>query len=234
MTQGATARRQLDADLEGLQKRVLEMGALAGAQLQHAVAVLEGRAEAREVEKRDRQLDALELAIDDACAHVIAKRQPAAGDLRLILGISKMVSELERIGDKARKIARLSAQLQHEGFHDAAWASAVSRLAGEVSALLKDGLSAFMEADIALAVKVIRRRRDLSATAGEIGSEIVRKMVAHSAAVPHLLKMLNLTRAIDRASDHAGDFAEHLIYVFRGTDVRHATLEEIEREAGGA
>lgn len=225
--------RQFDADLAALRNRVVEMGALVDEQFRQALdALASGRdAMVDEVIKRDAAVNALEVRIDDACAHVIAKRQPAAGDLRMILGVSKIVSELERVGDKARKVARLSRALHATGELDPEWLADMRRIAGDARTLLREALDAFVRSDVDTAVAVIRRNRRVASEADALNKDIVRRITERSGHVAALLDMMALTRAVDRVADHAGDLAEHVVYIVKGTDVRHATIEQIEAEA---
>lgn len=225
--------KQFDADLTALRTRVVEMGGLVDEQFQHAVVALAtGKTLlADEVVARDAAVNALEVRIDDACAHLIAKRQPAASDLRMVLGVSKIVSELERIGDKARKIARLTAKLGDSGAFDGGWVGDIERLSERARHMLRESLNAFVRSDLEAAVGVLRSNRDFAAETSAISKEVVRRMTAQPSDVPALLDMLSITRAVDRVADHSANIAEHLVYIVRGTDVRHATLEQVEREA---
>lgn len=225
--------KQFDADLTALRTRVVEMGGLVDEQFQHAVhALATGKIMlADEVVARDSAVNALEVRIDDACAHLIAKRQPAASDLRMVLGVSKIVSELERIGDKARKIARLTAKLGDSGAFDAGWTGDIERLSERARRMLGESLNAFVRSDLEAAVSVLRSNRDFAGETSAVSKEVVRRMTAQPSDVPALLDMLSITRAVDRVADHSANIAEHLVYIVRGTDVRHATLEQVEREA---
>lgn len=225
--------KQFDADLTSLRARVVEMGGLVDEQFRRAIEALATAKTmlAEEVVTNDAAVNALEVRIDDACAHVIAKRQPAASDLRMVLGVSKMVSELERIGDKARKIARLTAKVYEGGAVEAGWLGDIERLAEQARRMLREALNAFVRSDLEAAVGVLRANRDFARETSAVSKEVVRRMSAQPSDVPTLLDMLSITRAIDRVADHSANIAEHLVYIVRGTDVRHATLEQVEREA---
>ncbi len=225
--------KQFDADLTALRTRVVEMGGLVDEQFKRAIEALVKAKSllAAEVVAKDAAVNLLEVRIDDACAHVIAKRQPAASDLRMVLGVSKIVSELERIGDKARKIARLSANVEESGASDGGWISDIEDLAERARKLLRDALDAFVRSDLEAAVAVLRSNRSFARDTSAVSKEVVRRMSAQPDSVPGLLDMLSITRAVDRVADHAANIAEHLVYIVRGTDVRHATLEQIEKEA---
>jgi phosphate transport system protein len=149
----------------------------------------------------------------------------------MVLGVSKMVSELERIGDKARKIARLTAKVYEGGAVEAGWLGDIERLAEQARRMLREALNAFVRSDLEAAVGVLRANRDFARETSAVSKEVVRRMSAQPSDVPTLLDMLSITRAIDRVADHSANIAEHLVYIVRGTDVRHATLEQVEREA---
>ncbi|HWS27432.1 MAG TPA: phosphate signaling complex protein PhoU [Xanthomonadales bacterium] len=224
--------KQFDADLTALRSRVVEMGGMVDEQFRRAVEALATSKTmvAEEVIRNDASVNALEVRIDDACAHLIAKRQPAASDLRMVLGVSKIVSELERIGDKARKIARLTAKVS-DGGNDAGWIGDIERLSEGARRMLRESLNAFVRSDLETAVSVLRSNRDFAGDTSLVSKEVVKRMSAQPENVPRLLDMLSITRAVDRVADHAANIAEHLVYIVRGTDVRHATLEQIEKEA---
>jgi phosphate transport system protein len=224
--------KQYDADLAALRSRVVEMGGVVEEQFRFAVdALSQGRSDlAEQVVANDRRVNQFELDIDDDCAHVIAKRQPAASDLRMVLGVSKMVTDLERIGDKARKIARLSASVRASGISDARWLEETHRVADDARGLVRDALNAFVRGDVESAIAVIRSAQGIGRHVNAISGGLVQRITENPSQVAVLLDMMAITKAIDRVADHAANLAEHLIYIVKGTDVRHATLDQIERE----
>jgi phosphate transport system protein len=224
--------KQYDADLAALRSRVVEMGGVVEEQFRFAVdALTSGRSDlAEQVVANDRRVNQFELDIDDDCAHVIAKRQPAASDLRMVLGVSKMVTDLERIGDKARKIARLSASVRSSGASDARWLEETHRVADDARGLLRDALNAFVRGEVDAAITVIRAAQGIGRHVNAISGGLVQRISENPSQVAVLLDMMAINKAIDRVADHAANLAEHLIYIVKGTDVRHATLDQIERE----
>ncbi len=225
--------KQYDADLAALRSRIVEMAGLVEDQLRMATeALTQGRSRLAEtVIANDARVNEFESEIDDDCAHLIARRQPTASDLRMVLGISKMVTDLERIGDKARKIARLSGAIRMSAMADAAWLDQSQRASDEARSLLRQAIGAFVRGELDVAVDVLRSARKIAQLTAATTADIVRKIAANPGEVAVLLDMLAVTKAIDRAADHAANIAEHLIYIVQGTDVRHATLDQIEREA---
>ncbi len=223
---------QYDADLAALRLRVVEMGRMVSEQFRLAIEALSsGRNDlADEVVRNDKRVNDFELEIDEDCAHVIARRQPTAGDLRMVLGVSKMVTDLERIGDKARKIARLSGAIRSSGVADAGWLENTQRIADATRVLLDDALHAFADGKVDQAIAVIRAVRGIGRQVNAVSAELVRRIGETPSQVAVLLDMMAVTKASDRVADHASNLAEHLIYIIKGTDVRHATLDQIERE----
>jgi len=224
--------KQYDADLAALRSRVVEMGGVVEEQFRFAVdALSSGRSDlAEQVVANDRRVNEFEVEIDHDCAHLIAKRQPTASDLRMVLGVSKMVTDLERIGDKARKIARLSAAIRSSGVPDARWLEETHRVADLARGLLRDALNAFVRGELDEAIAVIRAAQGIGRLVNAISGELVRQITQNPSQVAVLLDMMAVTKAVDRVADHAANLAEHLIYIIKGTDVRHATLDQIERE----
>lgn len=226
--------RQYEADLDGLRTRVMTMGGLVESQLKQA---LEGLAHGRgdlldEVIRSDERVNALEVAIDDDCAHIIARRQPAARDLRMILGVSKIVTDLERIGDKARKVARLIRSLAPDPALGPLWRGDVRRLGEQAATLLSGALDAFARWDLAGALKVMRGNEALGKAGRTVEQALVQQMIAHPTCVPAALDIMAVLRAFDRVGDHSTNVCEQLVWILRGTDVRHAGLDQIERALG--
>jgi phosphate transport system protein len=224
--------KQYDADLAALRSRVVDMGGVVEEQFRLAVEALgSGRNDlASQVVANDRKVNEYEVEIDDDCAHVIAKRQPTAGDLRMVLGVSKMVTDLERIGDKARKIARLSAAVRSGGSVDAGWLDDTHRVADQARTLLREALAAFVRGELDGAITVIRAAQGIGRQVNAISGHLVQRIAENPSQVAVLLDMMAITKAVDRVADHAANLAEHLIYIIKGTDVRHATLDQIEQE----
>jgi phosphate transport system protein len=225
--------KQFDADLADLRSRAVAMGGLVEEQVRMAVdALISGREElAQQVVRNDARVNAYEMEIDDNCARIIARRQPAASDLRMILGISKMTTDLERIGDKARKIARLAAAIRQSGVADSVWLADVKRLSDHARAMVRDALGAFVRTELNEAIEVIRAAHAMNRQTSAVAKGLVQRMSENPDQVAVLLDMISVVKAVDRTADHAANLAEHLIYVVRGTDVRHATLDQIEQEA---
>lgn len=224
---------QYDTDLDALRDRVQQMGEMVSNQLRLAIHALgSGQNDlADQVIRNDQKVNAFEVEIDNDCARLIALRQPQASDLRMVLGASKMVTDLERIGDKARKIARLSGAVRNSGIASVGWMPGMQHVADATLVLLNQTLLAIRNSDLDGAISAIRSARGMSRQVNAMLSEIIRQMTEAPSQVAVLLDMMAITKAMDRVADHASNLCEHLIYTIKGVDVRHTTLDQIEREA---
>lgn len=225
--------KQYEQDLDALRTRVMTMGGLVESQLKLALDGLYG-GDTQMLEQAiaaDARVNQMEREIDEDCAQIIAKRQPTAGDLRMILGVSKIVTDLERIGDKARKSARLARALNNGQRLDPVWKIDIKRLGERAAALLSRALDAFARSDISAAIDVMRQNQAVGRESAAIESALIKAMMEQPQSVTTVLDMMAITRSFDRVGDHSTNICEQLIYIFKGTDVRHATLEQIEREA---
>jgi phosphate transport system protein len=223
---------QFDAELNLISTKLLEMGGLVESQLSLVLELLNAfnASTFSQVVEGERHLDKLEVEIDDEVNNVIARRQPAARDLRLLMATSKCVTNLERAGDEARKIAK---RLQR--IHESGVMSAVNvvelRSSGEMALrILRDALDAFARMDIVAAAQIVR---DDKAIDNEFRA-FVRRLVVHLSNAPWAisagLEYLFIAKAIERIGDHATNIAEFVIYVVKGRDVRHLTVEQLEEE----
>jgi len=221
--------KQYDQDLEGLRSRVLQMGGLVEAQI---IAAIDAFASGNQglvdrVVSGEAKVDEFEVTIDNDC------RQPAASDLRLIMAISKTVTDLERIGDEAEKIARLSGQIHERGRVPLEQFAGVRHAAAAAVAMLRQALDAFARLDAVVAAKVIREDRAVDSEFRSILRQLITFMMEDPRTISTALEILWVAKAVERIGDHAKNVAEHVIYIVRGTDVRHTAIEQIEREALG-
>jgi phosphate transport system protein len=234
MSQTEHVSKQFDSDLEDIRSRVLRMGGLVESQILAAIeAFATGNYDlmARVIDN-DRGVNTFEVEIDEACAHVIARRQPAASDLRLIMGVSKTVTDLERIGDEAEKIARMTKQIYDRGRLQIP-RSADVRHAGQLAvSMLRRVLDAMARLDAAEADRIIAE----DATIDDEFRGIVRQLVTYVMEDPRtistVLDIVWIAKAIERIGDHTKNIAEQLIYIVHGTDVRH-TVHESHGEPDG-
>ncbi len=231
--------KQFDAELESIRSRVLEMGGLVESQIRRA---LEGfssgdRALLDDVIATDRRVNEMEVALDGACSHVIVKRQPAANDLRLIFAITKTVTDLERIGDEAQKIARMGRSIHEREDDSRLTRKADVRHAAEVvMSMLRRALDAFARLDTTSAQEVIEQDQLIDAEFQSLLRQLVTYMMEDPRTITTSLDVIWVAKAIERMGDHAKNMAEYVIYIVKGTDVRHITSRAdtiLESKANG-
>ncbi|MCY0388497.1 phosphate signaling complex protein PhoU [Robbsia sp. Bb-Pol-6] len=224
---------QFDTDLNLLCSRVLEMGGLVESQIVNAMDALNHFNEdvIRQVIAVERRVNEMEVEIDEDCNNVIARRQPAARDLRLLMAISKAITNLERAGDEAQKIAKRTQRIMNDGAGRAINTAEI-RVSGELAAsILHNALDAFARLDIAAALQIVRDDRAID----DEFNAFVRKLATYMMEDPRTISVgldyLFIAKAIERIGDHAKNIAELIIYIVKGTDVRHMPRETMEREA---
>jgi phosphate transport system protein len=228
--------KQYDADLEAIRSRVLEMGGLVEAQIRRALEALSTGESAisDEVIASDHRVNGMEVSLDGDCSQVIVKRQPAANDLRLILAITKIVTDLERIGDEAQKIARMAKSIHERGLDGRAPHTVEVRHAAEVAlGMLRQALDAFARLDVASAADVIRDDAAIDSEFRSILRQLITYMMEDPRTISSALDVVWVAKAIERMGDHAKNMAEQVIYIVKGTDVRHVDPASIERELAG-
>ena len=224
LTEGHTVKGY-DVDLAGLRIKLLEMGGLVLDQVQSAVAALAGADEnaARAVLAREQEVNHYDLAIDEDSITLIARRQPMGSDLRAIISIARVVTDLERVGDEAKKIAytilsakdtrskRLSAQLTRDARHMARFACG----------MLRDALDAFDRMDAARSVEVARRDAELNAEFQGAVRRLVTQVMEDPRRLAAVLDAMTVLKALEHVGDHAKNIARHVLYLVEGRDVRH-------------
>jgi phosphate transport system protein len=225
--------KQFDIDLETLRSRMLQMGGLIESQILAAIdGFYSGSIEALDqVIENDRRVNGFEVSIDTECSHIIARRQPAASDLRLIMGVSKAVTDLERVGDEAKKIAVVSRQIHKGGRLQVPRLGDIRRTGGIVVAMLRKALDAFARLDAVAAAEVIRDDAAIDEAFRGIMRQLITFMMEDPRTISTALEIVWVARALERMGDHSKNMAEQVIYIVKGTDVRHTSFEDIERKA---
>lgn len=225
--------KQFDVELEGLRSRVLQMGGLVESQIVRAVdSLVNGNiALAGAVIDDDHRVNAMEVGIDEDCTHVIARRQPAAGDLRMIMTIVKTITDLERIGDEAEKIARMAKMMYESDRLQTPRFFEIKRAADLALDMLRRSLDAFARLDVTAAAQVVRKDMELDEQFSSIIRQLISYMMEDPRTISISIEILFVAKAIERIGDHSKNMAEYVVYLVKGKDVRHVTLEEIEREA---
>jgi phosphate transport system protein len=222
---------QFDAELNQLSSRVMEMGGLAEAQIRQAIYALANFNEeaARQVMETEHRVNLLELEIDRELSSVIARRQPTARDLRLLMAISKTTANLERVGDEAERIARMvQSILGKSGAMRTLPASELGVAADLASAELRKALDAFARLDCEAAVAILKEDDVLDREFDGFVRKLITYMMEDPRTISSSLDLLFIAKAIERIGDHAKNIAEFIIYVVKGADVRHSTMEQIE------
>ena len=214
---------QFDEELSRLRTHVLQMGGLVETQISAAIdAYSTGEvASVKSIVEADRKINDLEKAIDDDCAHVIAKRQPTASDLRLVLGISKIVTDLERAGDEAKKIAKGVRRIYEAGHLPAQYGIGIRHLAEAALSLVRQALDAFARLDVPLAQSVIKADSDVDTEFKSIIRQLITHMMEDPRTITTSIEIISIARAIERIGDHAKNVAEQVVFVVEGRDIRH-------------
>ncbi len=225
--------KQFDAELEAVRARVLQMGGLVESQIRLAVEALVNGDVAlmNRVIADDHRVNAMEVEIDENCNQIIARRQPAAGDLRMVMTVIKTITDLERIGDEAEKIARMGKLLsQREQRINLPRYNEVKHAADLALEMLHKSLDAFARLDLTCAAQVVRQDEQVDEEFRTIMRYLITFMMEDPRTISTALEILFVAKAIERIGDHAKNMSEYVVYMVKGRDVRHVTVEEIERE----
>ncbi|MEO5861572.1 MAG: phosphate signaling complex protein PhoU [Burkholderiales bacterium] len=232
MSQTEHISKQFDADLERLRASVLQMGGLVEQQIEQALhALTTGDIRlADQVVEKDHHVNAMEVALDEDCNHIIARRQPAAGDLRMVMTVVKLITDLERIGDEADKIARM-AKLIHtsERLYTPRLAD-IKHIANLALEMLRKALDAFARLDTTTAVALLRQDELVDEAYRAILRQLLTFMMEDPRTISASLEILFIAKAIERIGDHSKNMAEYIIYLVKGKDVRHVSVDQVEKE----
>ncbi|TGD75209.1 phosphate signaling complex protein PhoU [Mangrovimicrobium sediminis] len=219
---------KFNSELEEIKNHLLEMGGKVERQLMAAIDALMARdsAAAEEIINRDHEVNQMEMRIDDECSTILARRQPAASDLRLVLTVIKVNTDIERIGDEAAKIARQAVRLAEDNLSPTNYVE-VRHIGNHVASMLRKALDAFARLDLEQAVDVVREDNDVDKEYGSALRSLVTFMMEDPRDIGPILNEMWALRSLERIGDHAANIAEHVVYLVRGRDVRHQkTLEE--------
>jgi phosphate transport system protein len=221
---GDHSSKQYDMDLETIRSKVLQMGGLVENQFNDAITCFRTGdvAQADHVIKSDETVNRLEVTLDDACSHLIVKRQPAANDLRTVMATLKVITDLERIGDESTKIARTARNLHDRGTGGVLnHYESVRVLAMNTANSLHDALDAFARLDENQAAKIIAQDQVIDHEFRSITRTMITFMMEDPRTISAALDTLWVAKAIERIGDHAKNIAEYVIYVVEGKDIRH-------------
>lgn len=221
---------QFDSELSTVSTRVMEMGGLVEAQLQQAVQALAhfNADAAREVINLEHRVNDMEVELDHEISSIIARRQPTARDLRLLMAVSKATANLERAGDEAEKMARMVLSIIKTGAPRALPASELRTASDLASGQLRKALDAFARLDTTAAVAILKEDDLIDKEFDSFVRVLITYMMEDARTISTSLDLLFLAKAIERVGDHAKNIAELIIYIVKGADVRHASIEEVE------
>lgn len=223
--------QQFNAELETARTHLMEMGGLVEKQLADAIlSLVDGDSGlAAEVLRMEPKINSLEVTIDEECQRILAKRQPAASDLRLIIAVTKCTSDLERIGDESAKIAKMAINLTEEGASPKGYVE-TRHIGSLVRGMVHDTLDAFARLDAEKAIAVARKDKEVDVEYKSAMRALVTFMMEDPRSISRILSVMWSLRALERIGDHARNVSEQVIYLVKGKDVRHRPLDEIEEQ----
>ena len=222
--------KNFDLELESLRTRVLQMGGLAEQQVRKAMEGLYSGDQPllENVIRDDDRINQMEIDIDTLCNQVIAKRQPTAIDLRMIVSVLKAISDLERVGDKARKIARLGIGLAKQSVVSTINVE-LNHMADTALRMLRLSLDGFARLDVSLVAEAMQLDESVNAEYQSVARQLITYMMEDPRTITRSLDILTIAKAIERIGDHATNIAEYVVYMVRGLNVRHASPDEIKQ-----
>ncbi len=223
--------KQYDHELLAIRNRVLTLGGLVEAQVEAAVnALLEGDTElAERVITDDYKVNSMEVEIDEECTQILALRQPAARDLRLVVAVIKTITDLERIGDEAKRIARIAIDLV-DHYPKKNQMTDFQQLAQHARLMLREALDAFARIDVDESLRVVQEDPQVDREYESIMRQQITYMMEDARSIPVSLNIMWAARALERIGDRACNICEYVIYYAMGKNIRHISLDEVERD----
>lgn len=221
---GEHLSKQYDADLETIRSKVLAMGGIVERQFNDAINAfrLGTVSLAERVMKDDAIVNQLEIDLDDACSHLIVRRQPTANDLRTVMATIKIITDLERMGDEAVKIARHAVNMHRQEVQQVPHDAILHMIASEATDMLRSALDAFARLDEKQAVDLIAQDVGLDEGFRSIVRSLMAVMIEDSRAISNAIDTLWVAKAVERVGDHAKNIGEYVVYVVGGKDIRHS------------
>lgn len=223
--------QKFDKEMESLRNKVLKMGGLVEQQISGAIDALQdtNAKDAEQIILNDHKVNALEVIIDEACTQILARRQPAASDLRMVVAVIKTITDLERIGDEAEKIAKMALSLAEDDAGFNSRYAGIRHLGEHVRRMVHDVLDAYARLDVDAALQVVRDDEDADKEYTDLMRMLITYMMEDPRKISEVLDVIWAARALERIGDHAKNIGEYVIYLVKGKDVRHLDLAEIEK-----
>ena len=217
-------------ELMELKTQFLKMGGMVESQVENALqALVEGDSQlAEDTRLTDKKVDRMEMEIDEEATLIIARRQPTARDLRLVISVIKMVADLERVGDEAKKIAKFALKLTEEGQAPRGYTEA-RHIGSHVQTMLHDALDAFARLDSEQALKIMKEDKRVDEEYEAATRALLTFMMEDTRNISRCMSVMWILRALERVGDHACNIAENVIFMVKGEDVRHTPVEDAER-----
>jgi phosphate transport system protein len=231
---GEHISRQFNEDLEEVRSKVLQMGGVVEEQLERAITALINNDNdlANEIVQGDARVNALEVEVDEECTRIVARRQPAASDLRLVMAVIKTITDLERIGDEVKRVARMVRE-ELEGALDEEIRQELEHMGELVKRMLRAVLDAFARTDAKAAFEAAKLDHKVDIKYMVITRQLITHMAQDPTQIPTMLNVLWAARAMERMGDRCENIAEYVVYLVLGKDVRHIKPEDYEAEVVG-
>ena len=225
--------KQYDAELDQVRSQVLRMGNLVERQVVYAIEALRrtDAALSERVIESENEINGLEVSIDELCTTLIARRQPNSNDLRVIMMALKTITDLERIGDEAKKIALATREMYGQVRGQLPRFSSVALVADIVLGMLRRAMNAFEKLDSSDVAAIARQDREVDEYFQSILRQLLTYMIEDPRTISASIDIIFIAKSLERIGDHAKNISEYVIYMVKGKDVRHVTVEEIERVA---
>lgn len=222
---------QFNNELDEVRSHFLAMGGLVEKQVGDAItALLDADSElAKSVQENDRRINQMETGIDDEIVRILARRQPAASDLRMIIAIGKSITDLERMGDEAAKIARAAQQLCEEGESPRGYIEC-RHIGNLVHNMIHETLDAFAHFDAKQAFEVMKSDNEIDLEYKTATRALMTYMMEDARTIARVMSVMNVLRSLERIGDHARNISEQLIFLVKGLDVRHTSYEQVQRQ----
>lgn len=223
---------KFDEEMEDLRNQVLKMGGLVESQIIGAVDAMHKLdvPAAEEIILKDHKVNALEVSIDESCTRILAKRQPAASDLRMVIAVIKTITDLERIGDEAEKIAKMAIHISEKDGRFSSRYAGIRHLGEHVRVMVHDVLDAYARLDVDASLKVVRDDDEADRVYQDLLRSLMTYMMEDPRTISEVLDVVWAARALERIGDHAKNIGEYVIYLVKGKDIRHIDLDEVEKK----